>query len=34
MGIGSEDNIGYLQRLEAGAFGTGYQDQIRAVYEV
>ena len=33
-GIGSEDNIGHLQRLEAGAFGTGFQDQIREVYEV
>ncbi|KAL8790123.1 MAG: hypothetical protein Q9213_000825 [Squamulea squamosa] len=31
-GLGSEKNIAWLKRLEAGAFGSGFSDQIKEVY--
>lgn len=33
-GLGSEDNIAWLERLNMGAFGSGFSDQIREVYKV
>ena len=33
-GIGSEKDIAWLKRLETGAFGSGFSDQIREVYKV
>ena len=33
-GLGSENNIAWLKRLETGAFGSGFSDQIREVYKV
>ncbi|KAL8723618.1 MAG: hypothetical protein Q9181_007246 [Wetmoreana brouardii] len=32
-GLGSEKNISWLKRLETGAFGSGFSDQIRQVYK-
>ncbi|KAL8691021.1 MAG: hypothetical protein Q9224_004268 [Gallowayella concinna] len=32
-GLGSQKDIIWLKRWETGAFGTGFSDQIRAVYE-
>ena len=33
-GLGSENNIAWLKRLETGVFGSGFSDQIREVYKV
>lgn len=33
-GIGSEKEIAWLQRLETGAFGSGFSEQIREIYKV
>ena len=33
-GLGSEKNVAWLQRLDTGAFGSGFSDQIREVYKV
>lgn len=32
-GLGSEKDVAWLKRLETGAFGTGFSDQIREVYK-